>query len=121
MKKTLVVLSMLLLVVLTSRFVYARNLEPETQESQKINVEDREAWFKERMEWKKTQINGTLNEGLITKEEAKTWNDHFAYMEKFHKENGFMPGCNGMGNYNNQSRYRDRFGGRMMRKNRWNR
>ncbi len=112
---------MLLVVGLASTFVYAGTLEPATQQTPKVNIGNRETWFKERMKWKKTQINEALKEGLITKEEAKTWNDHFAYMEKFHKENGFMPGCHGLGNRNNQYGYRNGLGGGMMRGNRWNR
>lgn len=113
MKKTLVILSMIFIIGAASAFTYAETLTPTTQPP-RASLEERENCFKERMKLKKNQINEALNEGLITKEEAKIWNDHFSYMEKFHKENGFMPGCNGMG-------YRNGFGLGKMRGNRWNR
>ena len=118
MKKTLVVLSMLMVVVFVSAFAYAGAPVPTTQPL-KVSVEDREAWFKERLEWKRAQIAEALKEGLITKEEAKTWNDHFASMEKFHKENGFMPSCSGVCNFNNGSGNRNGFGRGMARGNKW--
>ena len=120
MKKTLGILSMLLVVGLVSTLAYAETSTPITQTS-RANIEEREAWFKERMQWKKEQINEALKEGLITKEESKIWNDHFSYMEKFHKENGFMSGCDGLGNRNNQKGYRTGLGGRMMKGNKWSR
>ena len=33
--------------------------------------------------------------GQITPEEAEQWNEHFAEMEKFHEENGFLGYCGG--------------------------
>jgi hypothetical protein len=113
MKKTLVILSIIFVIGAVSAFTYAETLTPTTQ-SPRASFDERENWFKERIQWKKNQINESLKEGLITKEEAKTWDDHFKYMEKFHNENGFMPGCNGMGCGNG-------LGLGKMRGNRWNR
>lgn len=113
MKKFLGILSILLVIGLLSTFAFAESSTPKTQPAG-VNIEEKEAWFKERMESKKEHIDESVKEGLITKEESKRWNDHFAYMEKFHKENGFMPGCHGVGNGNHHGRH----GGRMMRGNR---
>jgi hypothetical protein len=63
-----------------------------------LSIEDKEAWFKERTEYKKEQIKNALENGLITEEEAKVWEEHFKDMEEFHVKNGFMPGgCGGFG------------------------
>lgn len=63
-----------------------------------LSIEDKEAWFKERTEYKKEQIKNALENGLITEEEAKVWEEHFKDMEEFHVKNGFMPGgCSGFG------------------------
>ena len=96
MKKSLFVISMILTIGLTSAFVYAETPEPVGYRAFRLSPENREIWFKERAEWQRIQIEGALKEGLITKEEAKIWNEHFTYMEKFHRENGFI-GCHGMG------------------------
>lgn len=82
-----------------------------------VSIEDREAWFKERLEYKKEQIKKAVEDKLITEEEAKKWEEHFTYMENFHKENGFMPGgCGGNGIGKSRGR-----GMGMMRGNGWGR
>ena len=62
-------------------------------------------------------IKRALEKGLITEEEAKTWEDHFNYMEKFHEENDFMPfGCGGFGRGRGMGMMRGNgFRGNMMR------
>lgn len=113
MKKVLITLSLIMVIGFASTFVYAGTFVPKTQPVG-ISTEDREIWFKERMEWKREQIKTALKEGLIGEEEAKIWEEHLKYMEKFHKDNGFMPGCNGVGQGFG-------YGRKMMRGNRWNR
>ncbi|RKD30610.1 DUF2680 domain-containing protein [Thermohalobacter berrensis] len=50
-------------------------------------------WFKEMIEWRKEQVKDALEEGYITEEQAKAWEEHFEYMEEFHSTNGFgFPG-----------------------------
>lgn len=112
MRKALIVLSILMVVGFVSAFAYAGSWGPATQPAS-ANTEDRGTWFNERMEWKRDQVNTALNEGLIGEEEAETWNEHFQYMEKFHRNNGFMPGCHGVGTGPG-------YGRRTMRGYRWN-
>lgn len=116
MKKILGVLSIVLVLGLVSTFAFAETTTPtkSTTQPSGVSIEEKEAWFKEKIESKKEQINEALKEGTITKEKAKIWNDHFSDKEKFHKENGFMPACNGLGNRNHHGGK----GGRMMRGNR---
>lgn len=64
----------------------------------RFTTEDRETWFKERFQFRREELKDALEKGFITEEEAKLWEDHFNYMEKFHEENNFMPfGCGGFG------------------------
>lgn len=115
MKKALVLGALVLTLGAGTMVTYAANVKSTDNVSQSIknetlDLEDKEAWFKERMEFKKDQINKALEEGLITEEQAKTWEEHFAYMEKFHEENGFMPGSgcgNGMGMRGNKGKGRN--------------
>jgi hypothetical protein len=63
-----------------------------------FSLEDMEAWFKEKIEYKKEMVKEALEKGYITEEEAKAWEAHFLEMEELHKNNGFMPGdCGGFG------------------------
>lgn len=73
------------------------NIVP-TRPNFNFTIEDREAWFKERTEYKKEMIKEALEKGYITEEEAKVWETHFLDMEEYHAKNGFIPGgCGGFG------------------------
>lgn len=119
MKRLLVLGALILTVGVGSLAVYADTATTSSINSRNrnvnISIEDREAWFKERTEYKKEQIKKAIEDKLITEEEAKQWEEHFTYMEKFHNENGFMPGGCG-GNRLNEGRGRGRG---MMRGNSW--
>lgn len=52
-------------------------------------------WFKSMIEWRKDQVNEQVENGSITKEQGKQWNENIDAMEEFHKENGFGPGACG--------------------------
>ncbi|MBU5292688.1 hypothetical protein KQH90_01390 [Anaerosalibacter bizertensis] len=103
MKKTLLVLGVLL--VLATTFVYAQsegdiNPPPKSSYTYNNNIEeyqnDMSEWHKDRIEYNRNRVNEDLKEGIITKEEAEKWNEHFNYMEKWHDENGFYQGsCHG--------------------------
>lgn len=117
MKKSLIIGAAVLGLGIGSIVSYADtaktpNIIPENKGTN-LGIEDREAWFKERSEYKKGQIEDALEKGLITEKEAKAWEEHLDYMEKFHSENGFMPGgCHGNGSGMGR-------GMGMMRGNRW--
>jgi hypothetical protein len=110
MKKLLGIGALVLSLGIGSMLVYAdtdKPLEFVSPQDSQGEIQDRENWFKERMGWRKNQVKEALEDGLITEEQSKKWEEHFTYMEKFHSENGFMPGgCHGNG---------------MMRGSRWNR
>lgn len=114
MKKALIAISIILIVGLTSAFVYADAVTPDRQQPEGVDIEDREAWLKENIEWKRARVEEAVEEGLMTEEEADVWSEHFTEMEEFHRDNGFMPGCPG---------HRRGYGSgrRMMRGNRWGR
>lgn len=110
-------------------FTYAGTFVPKTQPAG-ISAENRETLFKERMKWKREQIKIALKEGLIGEEEAKKWEEHFSYIDKFHKDNGFVPGCYGLeiGTRHDErirhefgKKIRSGYGRRAMGVNRWNR
>ncbi|MPM29118.1 hypothetical protein SDC9_75657 [bioreactor metagenome] len=52
-------------------------------------------WFKSMTEWKKEQVKEQVEQGNLTEEEAKQWNENIDAMEEYHKENGFGPGACG--------------------------
>lgn len=122
MKKILLILSLVLVLGLTASIAYAQVLKiiPRTN----ADYQQWDDWYKERNEWRKSQLNQAVEDKEITEEDAKTWNDHFDYMEEFHREYGPMPGggCYGGGNgWNNRSEFRNGYGPGMMRGYRWNR
>jgi hypothetical protein len=101
-KKSLVVGALVLSLGIGSLVAYADTTKTPSivpgNRNTNFNIEDREAWFKERTEFKKEQIKKALESGLITEEEAKAWEEHFEEMEEFHNKNGFMSGgCGGKG------------------------
>lgn len=109
MKKIMLILSLLLVLVLSISFSYAN--EQDTRPG--LNVEVREDWHQEKIDWKRKRIDEALDDGIINEDQARTWNEHFDYMEDFHDENGFMPGgCHG---------YRKGMRRGMMRTHGWNR
>lgn len=84
MKKTILMLLLVVAVVATGLVVYA-----ETQ--------DVPEWFTEMIEWRKAQVTESLEAGDITQEQADAWMQHFDDMVEFHQEVGFegMGGCRG--------------------------
>lgn len=86
MKKVLVI-SLIAIFVLSMgamAFADAANTTPE--------------WFNDMIKWRKDQVKEAVKDEVITKDEAKYWNDRIEYMEKFHRENGFEAGgCFGQG------------------------
>lgn len=56
------------------------------------STENKEEWFKERMKYRRAEIQNLLKDGKITKEEANNWEEHLDEMEKYHEENGFVHG-----------------------------
>ncbi|CCQ92723.1 conserved exported hypothetical protein [[Clostridium] ultunense Esp] len=122
MKKKLIILSLVLIVGLTASIAYAQ--VPKILPRTNVDYEQWDDWYKERMEWRKSQLNQAVEDKEITEEDAKTWNDHFDYMEEFHREYGPMPGggCfRGGYGWNNGNGFRNGYGPGMMRGYRWNR
>ena len=125
MKKTLITLSLILVVGLTATIAYAQTpkiVDEQLKVVSEVNAEYDEwkDWHNERMSWKKAQLNQAVKDKEITEEQAKAWNRHFDDMEEFHRENGPMPGggCYGGGyRWNNRNGY----GLGMMRGGRWGR
>lgn len=100
MKKILAVFSLILIVGLGSAFVYADSpMANRLQNQNKADVSNTtwEEWSKERMELKKEYLKDAVKEGLVTEEEAKRWEEHFDYMEEFHRDNGYRGCFGGMG------------------------
>lgn len=79
-RKIRIILSLVLVVALTSSFVYAKEDKDNT-------------WFKERMNYNREIIEETLQDGRISQEEADLRREHMDEMEKFHEEGNFPAGC----------------------------
>ncbi|WFA09928.1 hypothetical protein [Tissierella sp. Yu-01] len=95
MKKLITVLSFILVLSMGTMFVFAETTVDE----------DALSWFRGRMGYRKEALKDALNDGDITQEQYNTWDEHFNYMEEFHKENGFpggrgFGGCHGGRGYN---------------------
>ncbi len=62
-------------------------------------------WFEDMIEWRKGQVQESLDAGTITAEQAEVWNQHFDDMVEYHQESGFPVGggCRGggMGGFRN--------------------
>ena len=48
------------------------------------------------MDYHREDVDKALEDGDISEEEAKKWDDHYEYMDEFHNENGFRA-CHGRG------------------------
>ncbi len=75
-------------------------------------------WFADMMAWKKAQVEKAVDEGLITKDQAKVYIEQIEAMEKWHAENGIpfgsgFGGCHGQ--VNGQSGFKGGYGYGMMR------
>lgn len=53
--------------------------------------------LKERAKFREERLNKALEDGTISESQAKEWEDHFKYMDGFHKENGYLNGGRGCG------------------------
>ncbi|NMA95188.1 MAG: hypothetical protein GX974_04025 [Clostridiales bacterium] len=95
-KSVLIILTLVLILGATTAFVYGAT--PSIGEDFNDAAPDnRWEWFKEKMEHRRARVEEALKEDQITENEAKVWNEHMEYMEKFHKENNFLPRCAGYG------------------------
>ncbi|TDT58459.1 DUF2680 domain-containing protein [Fonticella tunisiensis] len=105
MKKSLkVIASSALLLIIFSGFALAAGI-------------DTPQWFKDMINFKKEQVEQAVKDGRLTPDQAKAWNEHFDYMEKWHKENGFGPGtcAGGFGGFGpNGQNFKGSFGPGMM-------
>ncbi|HZJ83304.1 MAG TPA: hypothetical protein VFD57_05800, partial [Clostridia bacterium] len=84
--------AIVVLIAVGSAFVYADNPIVNRFRPVKSEDEDFQEWHKDRVENRKQGLEEALEEGIITEKEAKTWEEHFDYMDKFHQENGYMRG-----------------------------
>lgn len=101
MKKVLGVLGLIAVIGVSSAFVYADGPLSPRFEDRHIdnNYEHMDEWHQERMEYEKERLEEEVKKGNISEEEAREWEEHYEYMDKFHDRNGFG-GCHygrGMG------------------------
>ncbi|HHV38606.1 MAG TPA: hypothetical protein GXX70_03810 [Tepidimicrobium sp.] len=121
MKKTLIILLFVLIIGLTATIAYGQTLKLvdekfEFRPERTAEHDEWKEWHNERLDWKRSQIDQAIEKEEITEEQANTWKEHFDYMEKFHRENGPMPGCYGAGYRWNGRGFRHGHGpGRMWR------
>lgn len=102
MKKKVIILALILVMAIGSLISYGESIKVPNivldKGSSRFTSEDRETWVREMFEFRREELKNALERGLITEEEAKIWEEHFDYMEKFHEENNFMPfRCGGFG------------------------
>lgn len=96
MKRSLIILGLILVVGIGSAFAYADSSKGEGFGfgPRGVNNEEMEQWHQERMEWRKKDLEEGVKRGYISEEEAKNWEEHYDYMDEFHRENGYG-GCHG--------------------------
>lgn len=94
MKKLLSILGLIGVIGIGSAFAYADSPIGSGFRFNDINNKEMQEWHEERMEWRKEDLKEGVEKGYITEEEAKTWEEHYNYMEEFHSKNGFR-GCFG--------------------------
>ncbi|MFA5577171.1 MAG: hypothetical protein WCZ27_01610 [Tissierellaceae bacterium] len=104
MKKKVLIGALIMVLGVGSIIGYAEtsqtpNILPRFGSSTTINLEEREAWLKERSDYRNEQIKKALESGIITEEEARTWAEHFTYMEDFQTQNNYGFGFRGCGGY----------------------
>lgn len=94
MKKTFLVLGLVLIVGIGSAFVYADGGSEDIlrNESQDKNgsYDSMEKWHNNMMDRRKEDLEKAVKEGKISEEDSKVWEEHYDYMDEFHKENGHM-------------------------------
>lgn len=107
MKKGIIALSLILVVGLFSAFAYGdsplgnqdfprSNWGHMHQQDIDLNSEEYKQLIEERENYRNENLERQIQEKNITEEEAKTWREHFEYMDKFHEENGYLGGhCGG--------------------------
>ncbi|MBZ4646633.1 MAG: hypothetical protein PWR27_175 [Petroclostridium sp.] len=74
-------------------------------------------FFNSMFDFHRKWVDKAVEKGDITEDEAKQWNEHFDYMQKFHEENGFGGQCGGVGGPGNgpaNQSYRSQFNRGMM-------
>lgn len=127
MKKTLIVLGLILALGAGSMFAFAdsasvpfgRNFDRMpwnrtelTEEQIDDLVQERKEFQEEKTEYRKEELKKALDNKEITQDEYNYWLEHFNYMEEFHEKNGFMGGGFGRGCHGGARGFN---GGRMMR------
>ncbi len=101
MKRTLLVLTLVLALGIGTMAVFAETTRPEKWVpgwgSENFTEEERTEKFNERNEFRKEELKKALANGEINEAEFKEWEEHFAYMEDFQKKNGCFGGGFGRG------------------------
>ncbi|HBV95616.1 MAG: hypothetical protein JL50_10010 [Peptococcaceae bacterium BICA1-7] len=54
-------------------------------------------FYNQMFDWHQKWLDQAQEDGQVTPEQAKAWQDHFNYMREFHSQNGFGPMGNMMG------------------------
>ena len=60
-------------------------------------IKERQKFHEENMEYRKEDLKKALENGEMTQKQYDSWLEHFTYMDEFHQENAFRPGCSGRG------------------------
>lgn len=98
MKKSLIVLTLILALGIGTFAAYADSAKPApvlpsrfqnvTEAERDEWLKEREEWFKDRTDYRKEELEKALKNGTITEAEYKEWSEHFQYMDEFHSKNG---------------------------------
>ena len=91
MKKKLAIAALVLTIGVGSLVVNADSpLKPNINPGERnpnFTIEERNVWRKERHSYRKDELEKALKDGEITQAEFQEWEEHFKYMEEFHKKN----------------------------------
>ncbi len=61
------------------------------------NSQEVPQWYNDMIEWRKEQVQESVENGEITEEDAQYWMEEMDRMEEYHNEYGYGPGM--MGRY----------------------
>lgn len=93
-RKVVIKMKKLMLVTLVIVFVLSMGVLSFAE----TNITETPDWYEDMLKWRKDQVEGALDQGLITEEQARLWNERMEYMEEYHLENGYgYGGCGGFG------------------------
>lgn len=90
MKKTIIGLSLILVVGLFSALTYADRPVVNQAVNMDYRSEDSQEFRQDRLQHKKDNLKKMLDEGFITESIAKDWEEHYTHENEFHGKRVYL-------------------------------